>query len=145
MNTLELLQQIFQVCIIPLLGVLTSYIVMYVRKKTDELKQTTDNEMYHKYLEMLKETVVDCVLATNQTYVEALKKKNAFDKEAQKEAFALTYNAVISILAEDAQEYLDNVFDDLSGFIEKLIEAEVNKNKNVIIVEPVDEGGVDNG
>jgi hypothetical protein len=32
---------------------------MYVRKKTDELKQTTDNEMYHKYLEMLKETVVE--------------------------------------------------------------------------------------
>lgn len=145
MNTLELLQQIFQVCIIPLLGVLTSYIVMYVHKKTDELKQTTDNEMYHKYLEMLKETVVDCVLATNQTYVEALKKKNAFDKEAQKEAFALTYNAVVSILAEDAQEYLDNVFDDLGGFIEKLIEAEVNKNKNVIIIEPIDEGGVNNG
>lgn len=145
MNTLELLQQIFQVCIIPLLGVLTSYIVMYIHKKTDELKQTTDNEMYHKYLEMLKETVVDCVLATNQTYVEALKKKNAFDKEAQKEAFALTYNAVVSILAEDAQEYLDNVFDDLGRFIEKLIEAEVNKNKNVIIIEPVDEGGVDNG
>ena len=146
MNTLELLQQIFQVCIIPLLGVLTSYIVMYVRKKTDELKQTTDNEMYHKYLEMLKETVVDCVLATNQTYVEALKKKNAFDKEAQKEAFALTYNAVVSILAEDAQEYLDNVFDDLGGFIEKLIEAEVNKNKSVIIIEqPIDEGGINNG
>ena len=145
MNTLELLQQIFQVCIIPLLGVLTSYIVMYVHKKTDELKQTTDNEMYHKYLEMLKETVVDCVLATNQTYVEALKKKNAFDKEAQKEAFALTYNAVVSILAEDAQEYLDTVFDDLSGFIEKLIEAEVNKNKSVIIIEPIDEGGVNNG
>jgi hypothetical protein len=48
-------------------------------------------------------------------------------------------------LAEDAQEYLDNVFDDLSGFIEKLIEAEVNKNKSVIIVEPADEGGVNNG
>jgi hypothetical protein len=38
MNTLELLQKIFDVCVIPLLGILTSYIVVFIRKKIDELK-----------------------------------------------------------------------------------------------------------
>lgn len=139
MNTLELLQKIFDVCVIPLLGILTSYIVVFIRKKIDELKQNTNNKMYQKYLDMLKDTVVDCVLATNQTYVEALKKKNAFDKEAQKEAFDRTYQAVIDILAEDAQNYLNNALGDLNSYIEKLIEAEVNKNKGVIIIEDTKE------
>ena len=139
MNTLELLQEIFQVCIIPLLGVLTSYIVVFIKKKIDELKQTTDNETYHKYLDMLKETVVDCVIATNQTYVETLKKQNAFTKEAQKEAFERTYSAVMAILAEDAQSYLANVFDDLGLFVEQLIEAEVNNNKDWSLSQPVEQ------
>lgn len=139
MNTLELLQKIFDVCVIPILGILTSYIVVFIRKKIDELKQNNNNKMYQKYLDMLKDTVVDCVLATNQTYVEALKKKNAFDKAAQKEAFDRTYQAVIDILAEDAQNYLNNALGDLNSYIEKLIEAEVNKNKGIVIIEDTKE------
>ena len=52
MDTMELLQQIFQVCIIPLLGVLTTYLVMFIRNKTDQLKKETDNELYQKYMEI---------------------------------------------------------------------------------------------
>ena len=37
-----------------------------------------------KYLSMLTETITSCVIATNQTYVEALKKEGKFDLEAQK-------------------------------------------------------------
>lgn len=140
MNSLELLQQIFQVCIIPLLGVLTSYAVVLIRKKADELKQKTDNELYEKYMNMLEETVVNCVLATNQTYVESLKKQNAFTKEAQYEAFQRTYNAVVEILAEDAQNYLNNVFNDLTLYVKELIEAEVNTSKiNWTNVNPINE------
>ena len=36
---------------------------------------------------MLSETITKCVVATNQTYVETLKKQGKFDKEAQKIAF----------------------------------------------------------
>ena len=49
MDTMAMLQQIFQVCIIPLLGVLTTYLVMFIRNKTDQLKKETDNELYQKY------------------------------------------------------------------------------------------------
>lgn len=80
MDYMALLQQIFEVCIIPLLGVLTTFVIMFVRKKTNELQEATDNELYKKYMELLRDTVIDCVIATNQTYVEALKNKNAFDK-----------------------------------------------------------------
>lgn len=129
MNWMEMLQKIFEVCIIPLLGILTTYLVMFIRQKSKELQETTDNEIYKKYIELLQDTIVRCVIATNQTYVEALKNKNAFDKDAQEKAFKMTYDAVMAILTDDAKVYLSNVLGDLEVYITKLIEAEVNVNK----------------
>lgn len=129
MDYMEMLQKIFEVCIIPLLGVLTTYLVIFIKQKSKELQETTDNELYKKYIELLQDTIVRCVIATNQTYVEALKNKNAFDKEAQAQAFKMTYDAVMAILTDDAKEYLSNVLGDLEVYITKLIEAEVNVNK----------------
>jgi hypothetical protein len=87
MDWMEMLQKIFEVCIIPLLGILTTYIILFINKKSKELQDSTDNELYKKYIDMLEQTVINCVIATNQTYVDALKERNAFDAEAQKEAF----------------------------------------------------------
>ncbi len=129
MNYMELLQKIFEVCIIPLLGVLTTYLIMFIKKKSAELEETTDNELYKKYIELLQDTIVRCVIATNQTYVESLKDKNAFDEAAQKEAFRMTYEAVMSILSEDAKIYLANVIGDLQLYITQLIEAQVKIQK----------------
>ena len=126
---LELLQQIFQVCIIPLLGVLTAFAVKWINAKSEEIKTQTDNELYQKYIEMLTKTITDCVIATNQTYVDALKNKNAFNQEAQMEAFRMTYESVINILSEDAKEYLKQAMGDFEGYIIQKIEAEVNANK----------------
>ena len=79
MDWMEMLQKIFGVCIIPLLGILTSYLIVFIRKKSKELEETTDNELYKKYIEMLQDTVVRCVIATNQTYVDNLKPEGLFD------------------------------------------------------------------
>ena len=129
MEWMVLLEQIFQLCVIPLLGILTTYLVTYIRVKTVELNTNNSNELLSKYLTMLSDTVCDCVIATNQTYVEALKNKNAFDTEAQKVAFEMTYNAVIKVLSSEAKDYLTNIYGDLSIYITNMIEAEVNRSK----------------
>lgn len=129
MEWMAILQQIFELCIVPLLGIVTAYIVSYIKTKTKELDTTNSNDILIKYVNMLSQTVCDCVIATNQTYVNALKDKNAFTKEAQAIAFKKTYDAVIAILSDDAKEYLTNVYGDLSIYITNMIEAEVNKNK----------------
>ena len=139
MNTMEMLQKIFEVCIIPLLGVLTTYLVMFIRNKTEIMKKETDNELYKKYMDLLSETIVKCVIATNQTYVEALKNKNAFDETAQKEAFNRTYSAVMSILSQDAIEFLNQAVGDLDTYIRKTIEAQVNMNKSFDRLKSVEE------
>lgn len=129
MNWLELLSEIFTVCIIPLLGVLTTYLVKYTQMKIEEIKVGTENTLINKYLDMLSETITSCVIATNQTYVEALKKEGKFDAEAQRVAFDMTKTAVMAILTEEAKEYLAVATGDLNTFISQQIEAAVNSNK----------------
>lgn len=127
--TLELLTQIFEVCIVPLLGILTKFLVDYLSAKCDEAKANTDSALAQVYLDMIYDTVSNCVIATNQTYVDSLKGANAFTADAQKEAFDKTLNAVMSILTEDAKDYLALVTDDVTTYLTQLIEAEVNKHK----------------
>jgi hypothetical protein len=83
------------------------------------------NETTRKYLEMLDKTVSDCVIATNQTYVEAIKKQGAFDAEAQQKAFQLTYDAIMAVLTDEAQVYLNEAIKDLRAYITASIESQV--------------------
>jgi hypothetical protein len=129
MDWTEILQNLFVVVIIPLLGLITKYMVQFFAVKNEELKEKTDNEIFKKYFDMLNKTVTNCVIATNQTYVDALKDKNAFTEEAQKEALQKTYSAIMAILSEDAKDYLSNATGDLQSYIMNLIEAQVKENK----------------
>ena len=129
MDWLALLTDIFEVCVLPLLGVLTMYIVKFIQVKSAEITDKVDNDLADKYINMLAVTIENCVIATNQTYVEALKAAGKFDAEAQKTAFNMTKNAVIAILSDEAKKYLENAVGDLNEYITQQIEAAVNVNK----------------
>ena len=129
MDWMGLLTNILEVCIIPLLGVLTAYLVSYIKTKSKEITDASENALVDKYVAMLAETISSCVIATKQTYVEALKKENAFTAEAQKEAFNQTFAAVMAVLTDEAKVYLSEAYGDLTAYITNKIEAEVNLSK----------------
>lgn len=129
MDWLELLYKLVEVCLIPLLGILTAYAVKFIKIKGDEIAVKLNNEKANKYITLVSQTITDCVIATNQTYVEALKKDNAFSADAQKAAFQMTYDAVMAVLTDDAKDYIVAIYGDLSTYITTKIEAEVNLNK----------------
>ena len=131
MEIMDLIAQIFEVCIIPLMGILTAYFVKWIGVKIEELKEETKNEKTEKYLNMLNNTITNCVIATTQTYVDTLKAQGAFDMEAQKTAFTMTYEAVAKLLTDEAAEYLNEAVGDLNLYITQKIEAEVNLNKTI--------------
>lgn len=131
MEIMDLVAQIFEVCIIPLIGILTAYFVKWIGVKIEELKEETKNEKTEKYLNMLNNTITNCVIATTQTYVDTLKAQGAFDMEAQKTAFTMTYEAVAKLLTDEAAEYLNEAVGDLNLYITQKIEAEVNLNKTI--------------
>ena len=129
MDWLNILDQVFDVCLTPLLGLATTALIFFVKQKIAESKAKTDSEMAIKYLDLLETTIVDCIKATNQTYVNALKDKNAFDSEAQKKALKLTMDAVLKILSDDAKEYLTHLVGDLDEIIKEKIEAKIEEVK----------------
>ena len=129
---MELLAQIMEVVVIPLLGILTAYVVRVVETKLSDAAASRKNELEKKYLDMLSDTINDCVIATTQTYVDSLKKQGKFDAEAQKAAFNQTYDAVMCILSEEAKEYLNEAVGDLNLYITQKIEAEVNVTKTTV-------------
>ena len=112
-----------------LLSALFAYLIVYINKKKQALLETSKSEIEKKYIEKISKTITDCVIATNQTFVETLKKENAFTKEAQEEAFQKTITNVMSILNEDCIEYLESITSDITIYLRNKIEAEVNKNK----------------
>ena len=129
---LEIINQIFEICIIPLLGVLTAYAVKFINIKSAELINSREQELEKKYINMLNSTITDCVIATTQTYVDSLKKQGVFNADAQKVAFSMTYTSVMNLLTEEATEYLNTIIGDLNLYITQKIEAEVNLNKTII-------------
>lgn len=131
---MDIVQQIFELCIVPLLGILTAYIVKLVQKKINEIEDSINNKTAKKYVEMLNETIEQCVVATNQTYVWALKQQGKFDKEAQEEALMMTKDAVMGILTMEAKQYLNEFYGDLQSYVIARIEATVNTEGNVMEV-----------
>lgn len=129
MDWANVVKQIFELVVFPLLGIGTTYLIVLINTKIKELKKQSDNDLEKKYLDMLNNTITDCVLATNQTYVNELKKQGKFDMDAQKIAFQKTYENVMALLTDEAKKYLAEALGDLQTYVNNKIEAEVLLNK----------------
>lgn len=129
MDWTKIIAQIFEVIIFPLLSIGTIYLINLIKVKIQELKQKKNDDLYHKYLDMLEDTITQCVLATTQTYVDSLKKEGTFDADAQKVAFTKTYTNIMKILSDEAKEYLTNILGDLEAYVYNKIEANVKLTK----------------
>ena len=124
-----IISEVFTVVLIPLLGLLTKYLIEFLHAKREEAKSKTDNDKLKKYINMIDSTITKAVIATNQTYVDALKEKGEFGSEAQKEALQKTYQTVISLLNEEAADYLNSAVGDLREYILTGIEVQVKEQK----------------
>ena len=129
MDWLQLLYDICKVCLIPLLGVLTTYVIKFINSKEVEVNNKIENDIANKYISMVAETVRDCVRATTQTYVDSLKATGSFDDEAQKEAFKKSYKAVVGLLTDDVKAYIAEAYGDITTYLTSKIEAEVKIQK----------------
>lgn len=131
MDWTQVLKQIFELVIYPVLSIGGIYLTYLISVKIKELKQKTKDDNAKKYLDMLDETIANAVLATTQTYVEALKKEGKFDLDAQKNAFTQTYDAVMKVLTDDAKKYVITIVGDLETYVTNKIEAQVKLTKTI--------------
>ena len=125
----ETLSTILKVVLVPILPLLTTYIIYWLKIKIDELKEQIANAKFNKYLDILHELITSNVIMVNQTLVDALKKEGIFTKEDQIEAFNIVKTNVLNSLQTEAVLILKSVIDDLDTYINTEIEAAVRINK----------------
>ena len=115
--------------IIVLITILSLVLVAYLNAQRNQIKLGMDSEVAKRYTDMIFDTITHCVVATNQTYVDTLKKAGKFDGAAQKEAFNKTLQTVLSILTDDVKEYIKMTTGDVDSYLSAIIEAAVRQNK----------------
>ena len=103
--------------------------IAYLRTKISSINNNSSNELSNRIRWEVESAVEDAVMAVNQTFVEELKKKNLFDKEAQEEAFDRALDGTLKALSQSTVEFINNTYGDITIWLKDKIEAAVNRNK----------------
>lgn len=115
-------ESIFTEAIIGLVGfvitVLGSLVTYWISTKIKD-------EKLKGILQSLHGVVKDSVLEVYQTYVEELKCKNAFDREAQKTALSRAMQIIETNMSQDVKEWLKSNVSDVQEYIKGLIESQI--------------------
>lgn len=127
--TPEMINIIFTAFVIPMLGVLTKFLVSYIQLKSEGIKSKIHSDNVVKYLDVAEDAVCTAVASISQTYVESLKKTGSFDEEAQKTAFNEAKYAALSIMGTSAEEAVSSLYGDLDEWLTHKIEYYINMSK----------------
>lgn len=73
--------------------------------------------------------VSESITYVMQTYVDSMKKSGKFDKESQKTAYNMAYDAAVKLIPAESKEMFESVYGSLDEYLKILIEAEVKKLK----------------
>lgn len=128
----EILEMLFKLVIIPTIPILASYAVKALKEWADSKSVAIDNEIVAGYLTDITEIISQAVISTTQTYVDSLKAQGKFDSEAQNIAFEKTKTTVLTLLAEDAKEFIANMYGDVDLWLDTKIEQIVKETKTQI-------------
>ena len=73
----------------------------------------------------------DCVIATNQTYVDALKSGGKFDAEAARQAKEMTIERFKALMSDEMALAINASYNSLDAWLKIMTEADVWNAKNV--------------
>lgn len=93
------------------------------------IRNKVKDEKLERIINRAENIVSKTVILVNQTYVDALKDADMFDKEAQKAAFEMCKEKVLAMLNEESIKAIAETFGDFDEWIRTLIEAYVRENK----------------
>lgn len=99
--------------------ILLRYAVIWIKSKI--VADTTNSNA--KYLSMAVDAIYAATLETTQTYVNALKDKNLFDKDAQKIALQMSLEKAKQIMGEEVRNVLESIVGDINVYITSQIES----------------------
>lgn len=136
--TQETLNTIMTMVIIPVLVAVGGFVIAYLKKKTADLNNEIEDKTVKKYVNMGTEAVLQAVETVFQTYVESLKKKGQFTKEAQQEAFNKALDIAKNLLTQEARDILSVAYGDFDLWLQTKIEQSVYQDKRLATTSPTE-------
>ena len=126
---METIKELLYILITAAVPVLTTYVCKFLYAKWTEGKEKIENEKIATTLDNVVNMVLDVVEATNQTYVDELKKKGEFTEEAAAEAFRISKEKALKMLSNESADIIISVYGDVNEYLDTLIEATVKQLK----------------
>ena len=118
-----LVNALYEVAIV-IIAALGGAIIAFLRAKISSINSNSSNELANRIRWEVESAVEDAVMAVNQTFVEELKKKNLFDKEAQEEAFDRALDGTLKALSQSTVEFINNTYGDITIWLRDKIEED---------------------
>lgn len=116
MDWKEILTYILSTAIVALISYLSERLIVLINQKIQ-------NQKASKALSEAVELVVNAVKATQQEYVDELKKAGTFDTDAQKIALEMAIKKVRANMSVETEKYLTANADDLNDWIADMIHS----------------------
>lgn len=126
---MEIIKEMLLALVTAAVPILTVYLCKFLYAKWNESKEKVANDKVKNTLDQVLSMVFNCVQSTNQVFVDELKNKNEFSKEAAIEAFNMSKNVAVKMLSEDAKEIIATIYGDIDSYIDILIESAVKQLK----------------
>ena len=116
MDWKEILTYILSAAIVALISYLSERLIVLINQKIQ-------NQKASKALSEAVELVVNAVKATQQEYVDELKKAGTFNTDAQKIALEMAIKKVRANMSVETEKYLTANADDLNDWIADMIHS----------------------
>lgn len=132
MELTEVLNYCLYIILTVLLPVVAKYAVELIKTKIKEstiIEEAAKNEIISNLIKDALSDVMDAVLYVNQTFVDTLKAKGEFTKEAWETAKKKAYNAALLTISEESKKAITEIYGSFDQWLQLKIEASVNMAK----------------
>ena len=127
----QLMNTIMTAVVLPLLVAVSGYLIAYLRKKAAEVTANIEDQTIRYYIDEANNIVLQAVETIFQTYVNELKAKGQFTKDAQLEAFNRAKDIALQLLSTEAKGVLIEIYGDFDLWIKTKIEQLVKQDKDL--------------
>ena len=118
----EALRNLIQTIIAVTFPILITYLSRY-------LASMTKSEVAERCIMEVGDAVTTAVLFVNQTYVDEMKKANAFNAANQRFALSLATDKAKDLLSDEAAQFLVATHGSIASYLAPKIEAEVKQQQ----------------
>lgn len=128
-EVLDVLLEIAKAVAIVTIPIVARRIDAYLAAKQKEVEMNRANTAFKATERKIWNIIRSAVDTTNQTFVDALKKDNKFDKDAWEQAYKKTYVAIMKQLSADTLDFINVAYGDVDEYIRNQVESYIADGK----------------